>query len=99
MEKLKLGQRNNAEWALLVLIAGENSPEWIEEYKKKGGLEVTVLINGKEFAFTSLINRLMEDFHRQVNNKAIELFQEKAADLSNKLWEFSHDFDHFIENS
>lgn len=69
----------SVEWALIaVIIAETEGADILNNHTPEEPLDVELRIDGVECKFSTIINRLMEEYDRCVTEKAVELLHEKA---------------------
>lgn len=90
-------------WAFIAAISdGPERPDDkffgdCRKFQEGEGIPIELKIAGREFKFSTIVNRLMEDFDRQVNEAARKLVEEKAVELHNKMYELGQRLDDSIK--
>lgn len=88
MEIIKFDKMSkNAQWAICTIDNLTNDPALAEDFIKNG-FHIQLVINGKEYQFSEIIENLIRDHDRQLECEAADLLKEKASQLMVSIGEF-----------
>jgi len=63
-----------------------------DKNKNNGGIDIQLIVEGREVPFTDMVRRVEEAIDRQVEQAVIALVQEKAGDILDKCTKLTDDF-------
>ena len=87
------------QWILISLMSGRPLNGWIKKGDKPYMIEVDMKVNGKEVEFSRVVQQLQEKFYDAVEQRALEIIEDKAKKPVEEIEEITDEFINTLHNA